>query len=114
LWATNPMAAARYRDRHHMPGAKSDAADAKLLAELVCTDRHNHREIAGGSPEAEAVKVLARTHQSLIWARTRHANMLRSGLREYYPAALRPSTRSPTVTRGRSWAAHRPQHRGPG
>jgi hypothetical protein len=32
--------------------------------------------------------VLARTNQSLIWARTRHANMLRSGLREYYPAAL--------------------------
>jgi transposase len=88
VWAINPMAAARYRDRHHVSGAKSDAADAKLLADLVRTDRHNHREIAGDSPEAEAVKVLARTHQSLIWARTRHANMLRSGLREYYPAAL--------------------------
>ena len=88
VWAINPMAAARYRDRHHVSGAKSDVGDAKLLADLVRTDRHNHRQIAGDSSDAEAIKVLARTHQSLIWARTRHANMLRSGLREYYPAAL--------------------------
>ena len=88
VWAINPMAAARYRDRHHVSGAKSDAGDAKLLADLVRTDRHNHRQIAGDTPDAEAIKVLARTHQRLIWARTRHANMLRSGLREYYPAAL--------------------------
>jgi transposase len=88
VWAINPMAAARYRDRHHVSGAKSDASDAKLLADLVRTDRRNHRRIAGDTSEAEAIKVLARTHQSLIWARTRHANMLRSGLREYYPAAL--------------------------
>ena len=72
------MAAARYRDRHHVSGAKSDAGDAKLLADLVRTDRHNHRLVAGDSPDAEAIKVLARTHQkSLIWARNRHANMLR-------------------------------------
>ena len=44
--------------------------------------------IAGDSPEAEAIKVLARAHQNLIWARTRHTNALRSALREYYPAAL--------------------------
>ena len=52
------------------------------------TDRHNHRPIAGDSQDAEAIKVLARAHQNLIWARTRHTNGLRSALREYYPAAL--------------------------
>jgi hypothetical protein len=88
VWSINPMAAARYRDRHHVSGAKSDAGDAKVLADLIRTDRHNHRQIAGDSPDAEAIKVLARSHQSLIWARIRHANMLRSGLREYYPAVL--------------------------
>jgi transposase len=88
VFAINPLAAARYRDRHHVSGAKSDPSDAKLLADLVRTDRHNHRPIAGDSGAAEAVKVLARAHQSLIWARTRHTNGLRSALREYYPAAL--------------------------
>jgi transposase len=88
VFAINPMAVARYRDRHRVSGAKSDAADAKLLAHLVRTDRHNHRPLDGDSPEAEAVKVLARAHQSLIWARARHIRMLRSALREYYPAAL--------------------------
>ncbi len=88
VYAINPLAVAHYRDRHHLSGAKSDASDAKLLADPVRTDRHNHRPIAGDSADAEAIKVLARAHQSLIWARTRHANMLRSALREYYPAAL--------------------------
>ena len=88
VFAVNPLAVARYRDRHHVSGAKSDAGDAKLLADLVRTDRHNHRPIAGDSPDAEAIKVLARAHQNLIWARTRHTNALRSALREYYPAAL--------------------------
>jgi hypothetical protein len=88
VFAINPLAVARYRDRHHVSGAKSDPSDAKLLADLVRTDRHNHRLIAGDSGTAEAVKVLARAHQNLIWARTRHTNGLRSALREYYPAAL--------------------------
>jgi transposase len=87
VYAVNPLAVARYRDRHRVSGAKSDAADAKSLADLVRTDRHNHRPIAGDSPDAKAIKVLARAQQSLIWARTRHTHALRSALREYYPAA---------------------------
>ena len=59
-----------------------------MLADLVRTDRHNHRPVAGDSDLAEAVKVLARAHQSMIWSRRRQANMLRSALREFYPAAL--------------------------
>ena len=51
VFAINPLAVARYRDRHNVSGAKSDAADAKLLADLVRTDRHNHRPIAGDSDE---------------------------------------------------------------
>ena len=59
VYAINPLAVARYRDRHHVSGAKSDASDAKLLADLVRTDRHNHRPVAGDSADAEAIKVLA-------------------------------------------------------
>ncbi len=88
VYAVNPLAVSRYRDRHNPAGAKSDAGDAKLLADLVRTDRHNHRPIAGDSPDVEGIKVLARAHQNLVWERNRHTNQLRSALREYYPAAL--------------------------
>ena len=88
VYAINPVAVSRYRDRHAVSGAKSDAGDAKVLADLVRTDRHNHRPTAGDSDLAEGIKVLARGHQNLIWVRNRHTNMWRSALREYYPAAL--------------------------
>ena len=88
VYAINPRAASRYRDRHTLSGAKSDPGDAKMLAELVRTDRHNHRQVAGDTAMAEGVKVLARAHQTLIWERTRATNRLRSSLREYFPAAL--------------------------
>jgi hypothetical protein len=59
-----------------------------VLAEIVRLDRAHHRRIAGDSELSEAVKVLARSHQNLIWTRQRQANQLRSMLREFYPAAL--------------------------
>lgn len=86
--AINPLSVDRYRDRARTSGAKSDPGDAKVLADLVRTDRHLHREVAGDSELAEAVKVLARAHQSLIWSRQRQLNRLRNALREFYPAAL--------------------------
>ena len=88
VYAINPMASARYRDRHATSGAKSDPGDAKVLADLVRTDRHNHRPVAGDSDLAEGVKLLARAHQSAIWGRQRQVSALRSSLREYYPGAL--------------------------
>ena len=88
VYAVNPKAVARYRDRHHVGGGKSDAADAKVLADLVRTDAHNHRVVAGDSTGGQAVKVLARAQQSLVWSRNRESNRLRNALREFYPAAL--------------------------
>ena len=88
VYAINPRSASRYRERHSLSGAKSDRADAKMLAELVRLDRHNHRPVAGDSALSEGLKVLTRAHQNLIWERTRHTNRLRNALREYFPAAL--------------------------
>ena len=88
VFAVNPFSSSRYRDRHSSSGAKSDPGDAEVLADLVRTDAHNHREIAGDSELAEAVKILARAHQSMIWTRQRQTAQLRSTLREYYPGAL--------------------------
>lgn len=88
VYALNPFAVSRYRDRHTVSHANSDPGDAKVLAELVRTDRQNHRPLAGDSELAEALKILARAHQTLIWTRGRQMNQLRSTLREFYPAAL--------------------------
>lgn len=88
VYAVNPLAASRYRDRHATSGAKSDAGDAKLLADLVRTDAHNHRPLAGDSQQAGAIRALARAHQGLCWMRQRQANGLRSALRDYFPGAL--------------------------
>lgn len=86
--AINPLAAARYRERHHVSGAKSDPGDAKMLADLVRTNAHNHRVVAGDSSLVESVKSLARAHQNAIWSRQRQVNSLRSSLKDYFPDAL--------------------------
>ena len=88
VFGINPLSVARYRERHSTSGAKSDAADAHLLAEIVRLDRAHHRPVAEDTDLGEAIKLTARTHQSLIWDRSRHVARLRSTLREYFPAAL--------------------------
>jgi transposase len=88
VFAVNPLQAAQYRKRHAVSGAKSDAADAHVLADMVRTDAHQLRPVAGDSAQAQAVKVVARTHKTLIWERTRTTQRLRHALREYFPAAL--------------------------
>ena len=88
VFPVNPLQASRYRERLGVSGAKSDAGDAHMLADMVRTDSHQLRPAAGDSAEAEGLKVLARTHKTLIWERTRAVQRLRHQLREYYPAAL--------------------------
>jgi Transposase/Transposase IS116/IS110/IS902 family len=88
VFAVNPLSVDRYRDRVRVSGAKSDPGDARVLADMVRTDAHQHRPVAADSDLAEAIKLVARSHQSAIWSRRRLANQARSALREFYPAAL--------------------------
>lgn len=88
VFAVNPRQSARARDRLGVSGAKSDAGDAHVLADLVRTDAHQLREVAGDSDLADGVQALARAHQALIRDRTRHVLRLRAALRDYFPAAL--------------------------
>ena len=88
VFPVNPLQASRYRERHGVSGAKSDGGDAHMLADTVRTDSHQLRPAAGDTPEAEAIKVVARAHKTLIWERTRQVQRLRHQLREYFPAAL--------------------------
>lgn len=86
--AINPMSTARYRERLSTSGAKSDQGDARTLAAVARLDGHNHRRLEPDSALADAIKITARAHQTLIWSRQRQLNQLRSTLREFYPAAL--------------------------
>src|ERR1700677_4953355 len=77
-----------YRERHGVSGAKSDSGDAHMLTDMVRTDSHQLRAVAGDSAEAEGLKIVARTHKTLIWERTRQVQRLRHQLLDYFPAAL--------------------------
>ena len=88
VYGVNPLQAPGYRERHGVSGAKSDRGDAHMLTDMVRTESRQLRAVAGDSPDAEAVKVVARTRKTLIWERTRQVQRLRHQLREYFPAAL--------------------------
>jgi transposase len=87
VYGINPKQVSRFKERFNNSGAKSDAADAHALADMVRTERHQLRAVAADTAGAEAIKVVARAHQTLIWERTRHLLRLRSALREFFPAA---------------------------
>jgi transposase len=88
VYAINPMAAARYRDRAALSRKKSDHLDAMILAGILRTDRDLHRTLPDDSELAKAVAILARAQQDAVWDRTQVGNKLRSHLREYYPGIL--------------------------
>src|SRR6266568_7330128 len=78
VYPINPMAVARYRDRHSVAGRKSDHGDAFVLANILRTDLHAHRPLPADSELAQAVAVLARAQQDAAWDRTTAHNKLRS------------------------------------
>ena len=88
VYPINPMAVARYRDRHSGSGRKSDHGDSFVLANVLRTDIHAHRPLPADTELAQAIAVLARAQQDAVWDRTTAHNKLRSHLREYYPGFL--------------------------
>ncbi|MFI9240277.1 IS110 family transposase [Streptomyces sp. NPDC053079] len=88
VFAINPLAVARYRDRHSVARKKSDAIDAATLANILRVDMAEHRPLPKDSELAQAIAVLARAQQDAVWARTQSHNKLRSQLREFYPSIL--------------------------
>lgn len=90
VYAINPLAAARYRDRdrHSVSRKKSDPGDALVLANILRTDRHAHRRLPADSDLVKAITVLARAQQDAVWNRQQPVNHVRSLLRDYFPAAL--------------------------
>jgi len=88
VWSINPKAVDRCRDRYSSSRAKSDPGDALILANVLRTDAHAHRQLPADSHLAGAIGVLARTQQDLARHRRSEAQAVRSLLREFFPAAL--------------------------
>jgi transposase len=88
VYSINPLAVARYRERHRVARAKSDHADAMALANILRTDADMHRPLPADSELVQAIAVLARAQQDAVWNRTQLSNQLRSHLKQYFPAAL--------------------------
>ena len=88
IYPINPLAASRYRARHAVSGAKSDATDAVLLANILRTDADAHRPLPADTELAQAIRVLARAQQDAVWARQQIGNQIRDLLNDFYPAAI--------------------------
>lgn len=96
VYAINPLQASRYRSRHQPSGAKSDATDAVLLADILRTDAAAHRPLPADSNLAQAIRVLARAQQDAVWSRQQLGNQVRALLKQFYPAALEAFAELPT------------------
>ena len=88
VYAINPLQVARFREATSSSGGKSDVSDAHVLAGMVRLMREQLRPVAGDTAQAEAVKIIARAHQTLIWEQTRQTLRLRSMLLDFFPAAV--------------------------
>jgi transposase len=88
IYPINPLAASRYRARYAVSGAKSDATDAVLLANIVRIDAAAHRPLPADTELAQAIRVLARAQQDAVWARQQIGNQIRDLLKDFYPGAL--------------------------
>jgi transposase len=88
VYAINPVAVARYRERHSVARAKSDHADALVLAQILRTDAAAHRPLPADFERAQAITVLARGQQDAVWGCQQLANQLRTMLLQFFPAAV--------------------------
>jgi transposase len=88
VYALNPKAVERYRGRTRTAGAKSDPADAELLARILLTDRDRHQPLQRSSALVEEVRALARQDERASRDQRRLLNRLRQDLLAVFPAAL--------------------------
>jgi transposase len=94
VFAINPLAVSRYRDRYRSSRGKSDAFDAMVLANILRTDRDAHRPLPDDSDQVRALQVLRRAQQDAVWDKITITNRIRSLLKAYFPGAVAAFERS--------------------
>lgn len=88
VYAINPKSVERYRTRTRVSRAKTDPADAELLARILVTDRERHRPLSPSSAEREEIRALARDDERASRDQRRLLNRLRQDLLAVFPQAL--------------------------
>ena len=88
VYALNPKAVDRYRERTRLSGGKTDPADAELLARILVTDRDRHQPLRPSGVVVEELRVLARQDEVAGRDQTRLLNRLRQDLLAAFPAVL--------------------------
>lgn len=83
----HPNAVKATRPRYRSHGAKSDASDAYLLADLLRTDGHRFKPLKPQGDEIRALRALVRGRDDLVATRVQLANQLRSLLESFWPGA---------------------------
>lgn len=82
-----PAAFKAARPRWGAAGAKSDAADAFMLADYARTDGHRLRKVEPLAQATRELAALVRARTSLVEARTAASNQLWAVLAEHWPGA---------------------------
>lgn len=89
VFPIHPNAVAASRPRYRSHGAKSDASDAYLLADLLRTDGHRWAPLSPQSDSIRALRALVRARDELVATRIALANQLRTTLEAFWPGAAR-------------------------
>lgn len=76
------------RTRYSGSGAKSDAGDAYLLADVLRTDGHRLQALARDSDATAVLRALSRTRKDLLEARVGLVNQLTAQLERVFPGAI--------------------------
>lgn len=87
VFPIHPNAVKASRPRYRSHGAKSDASDAYLLADLLRTDGHRWAPLSPQSDSIRALRALVRARDDLVASRIALANQLRTTLEAFWPGA---------------------------
>lgn len=88
VYAINPKAVDRHRERFRVAGTKSDLRDAWVLATLLRTDRALYQPLLPDSEAAQELRTLTRDRAELVRTRTMLSNQLTACLKAYFPEFL--------------------------
>lgn len=87
VFPIHPNAVKASRPRYRSHGAKSDASDAYLLADLLRTDGHRWTALSPQSDSIRALRALVRSRDDLVSTRVALGNQLHSTLEAFWPGA---------------------------